>query len=105
MSLWNDLTSRLAGLWRRRDPEKELDRELRSHLDLEAEEQQHSGLSPQDAHYAARRIFGNTTLVQEDVREVWSSILLERFARDVKYAARSLRKSPGFAACELWEFR
>jgi predicted permease len=98
MSLWDDLTSRLAGLWRGRDPEKELDRELQSHLDLEAEEQQQSGLSPQDAHYAARRIFGNTTLVQEDVREVWNLIWLERFARDVKYAARSLRKSPGFAA-------
>src|SRR4029077_16631695 len=35
-------------------------------------------------------------IVREDVRAVWSAVWLERFARDVKYAARSLRKCPGF---------
>ena len=97
MSLWNWLSSRLTGVSRRRDREKELDRELESHLELEAEEQQESGMPAEEARYAARRAFGNTTLVQENVREIWSVIWLERFARDVKYAARSLRKSPGFA--------
>ena len=97
MSLWNWLSSRLTGVSRRRDREKELDRELESHLELEAEEQQESGMPAEEARYAARRAFGNTTLVQENVREIWSVMWLERFARDVKYAARSLRKSPGFA--------
>jgi putative ABC transport system permease protein len=97
MSLWNWLSSRLTGVSRRRDREKELDRELESHLELEAEEQQESGMPAEEARYAARRAFGNTTLVQENVREIWSVIWLERFARDVKYAERSLRKSPGFA--------
>jgi hypothetical protein len=80
MSLWDELTARLSALWKRRDPEKDLDRELQSHLDLESEEQQESGLSPQEADYAARRSFGNTTLVHEDVRSIWTLVWLERFA-------------------------
>jgi predicted permease len=96
MSARNWLSSRLAAFRERRDREKDLDRELKAHLDLEAEEQQESGLSPEEARYAARRAFGNTTLVQEDVHEIWNLGWLERFQRDVKYAARSLRKNPVF---------
>lgn len=44
--------------------DKEVDRELRSHLELESEEQQ-TGLLPKEAHYVALRAFGNTTLVKE----------------------------------------
>jgi putative ABC transport system permease protein len=97
MNFRNWIRSRRAGSWKRRDPEKDLDREIASHLELEAEEQEESGLQPEEAHFAARRAFGNTAIVREDVRAIWSAIWLERFARDVKYAARSLRKSPGFA--------
>ena len=97
MSVWDTLRLRVAGLLGRRDREKELERELEAHLELEAEEQRESGLAPEQARSAARRAFGNTLLVQEDVRSVWNLVWLERFLRDVKYAARSLRKSPGFA--------
>jgi predicted permease len=97
MIVWNWLRSRLAALSESRDRENELNRELASHLDLEAEEQQESGLSPEEARYAARRTFGNTTLVREDVRAIWTLAWLEHFLRDVKYAARSLRKNPVFA--------
>jgi hypothetical protein len=93
MSVWNWLRSRVALASRRRNREKELDREIESHLELEAEEQRDSGLPLEEARSAARRAFGNTTLVQEDVRAIWSLVWLERFTRDLKYAARSLRKS------------
>jgi putative ABC transport system permease protein len=73
-----------------------LDRELESHLELEAEEQLDSGLSPEEARYAARRAFGNTTLIREDMRAIWSMVWLERLAGHLKYAARSLQKNPGF---------
>lgn len=96
MSIGNWLSSRLAGLRGRQNRAEEFDRELESHLELEAGEQQESGLSPEEARYAARRAFGNITLVREDVRAIWSMAWMERFARDVKYAARSLRKTPGF---------
>ena len=98
MSLWHSLRLRLVALWQRPDREKELDRELESHLDLEAEEQLESGLSPQEARYAAQRAFGNTTLVREDLHAIWQTIWLERLASHIKYAARSLRKNPGFTA-------
>jgi hypothetical protein len=55
--------------WRRKK-EQELDRELRSHLDLEAEEQREAGLSHLQAQDAARRALGNTTLIKERTREM-----------------------------------
>jgi hypothetical protein len=70
MSIWNWLRSRLAAFQRRRNQDKDFNRELESHLDLEAEEQQETGLPPEEARYAARRAFGNLTLVQEDVYTV-----------------------------------
>ena len=99
MSVWHWLRSRIARVaaWRCRNRDAEVERELEAHLAIEAEEQQDSGLPLEEARHAARRTFGNTTRVQEDVHEIWSAIWLERFARDVQYAARSLRKSPGFA--------
>src|SRR4029077_17048793 len=96
MSIWNWFSSRLAAFRKRQDREIEFSRELESHLDLEAEEHQAPGLSPEKARYAARRSFGNTTLVQEDVHTVWTLAFLEHFQRDLKYAARSLSETPVF---------
>ncbi len=74
MSLWNWFGSRLAAVRERRKGGKDLNRELAWHLELEAQEQLDSGLSPDEARYAARRAFGNTTLVQEDVHANWSLV-------------------------------
>jgi putative ABC transport system permease protein len=103
MSDKNWLGSLLArfGVGQRTNRDAEVERELEAHLELESEEQQDSGLPPEEARYAARRAFGNTTLVREDVREIWNERWLEGFVRDLKYAARSLRKSPGFAAVAI----
>src|SRR5436305_14768388 len=81
-------------LWKRRN---DFNRELASHLALEEEEQRESGLSADEARYAARRAFGSTMLVSEDVRAVWTVWWLEALWRDVRYAARSLSKNAGFA--------
>src|ERR1700735_3798968 len=85
--------------WQRR--EADFDRELRNHLDLEAEGQQDAAISPDEARYAARRAFGNVTLVKEDVRAIcgWTSV--EGFIQDLRYAVRTLSKAPAFTAVAL----
>jgi predicted permease len=82
---------------RRRHCEQDLERELGSHLELEAQELLEAGLSTEDAHYAARRMLGNRTSIREEVREMWGWVTLEQIAQDTRYAFRGMRKTPGFA--------
>ena len=84
--------------WRRRSQrEQDLERELRAHLELEAEERRGDGLSPDEARLAAWRAFGNLALIQEEVRDLGSWTIWELLLRDVLFAVRALRGSPGFA--------
>jgi hypothetical protein len=80
--------------WRRARRDEDLERELRVHLELEAEEQQELGATTDEARHAAQRAFGNTTLVKEDTRAVWRSTTFEQAIQDVRYALRGARKSP-----------
>ncbi len=82
--------------WRRRDRAEDLDRELRGHLELEAEELQEAGLASNEAHYAARRALGNATLIKEDIRAVWNWPVLEQTGQDLRYATRTMRKNWAF---------
>jgi len=84
--------------WRRNEREEALDRELRDHLELEAAERRASGLAATEAARAARRAFGNTARVKEEVRATWGAGAWERWWQDVRYALRVLRKSPAATA-------
>lgn len=88
--------------FRRKDREQDLDRELRSHLELETAEQQESGRSLEEARYAAQRQLGNTTLLKEEMREVWTARWLDSLSHDFKYALRLFRKAPGFASVVIF---
>ena len=68
----------------------------RAHLDLETEAQQDAGRAGGDARNAARRAFGNPTLIKEDVRAVWGWTALEAWLQDLRYGFRLLRRNPGF---------
>jgi predicted permease len=88
----------LPGIFRRRILYNDLSEELRQHLDEKTEQlMRDEGLSRKEAEQAARRAFGNVTLMEERSREVWQWPKLESIWADLKYAVRQLRKSPGFA--------
>ncbi|HKR27346.1 MAG TPA: ABC transporter permease [Acidobacteriaceae bacterium] len=88
--------------WRTaRQREADLKRELQSGLELEEEEHRERGLSPEEAHYAALRAFGNPTVIGEQTRAIWSWIWFESLARDLRYCLRALRQAPGFTAIAI----
>jgi putative ABC transport system permease protein len=94
MAVWRRLESWLSWFpWYRREArDADLERELRDHLDLEAEEQRAAGLSPEHAAYAAHRALGNTLKIEEDVRAAWGFQWLETLLRDFRFAARGLKR-------------
>jgi predicted permease len=73
----------------------DLKRELEADLELEEEEQRERGLSAEEAHYAARRAFGNTTLIREQTRAAWSWVWVESLLRDLGYGFRGMRRNLG----------
>src|SRR5215472_13950212 len=88
--------------WRRKQREQDLDREIRDHLELEAEEQRERGLTAGEARDAAQRAFGNRALAAEDTRAVWNWTTLDRLRQDVRYGFRTLGKNPGFTAAAVF---
>jgi predicted permease len=83
--------------WQIRKRNADLERELRSDMELEEEEQRESGLPQEEACYAARRALGNTPLIREKVHEAWGWAGFERLGQDIRYATRRLGRSPGFS--------
>ena len=82
--------------WRWSRREDDLDRELSAHLELEAKELRDGGLAADEARFAARRALGNPALIKEDTRAMWGWTSMERCAQDLRFAIRTLRKSPSF---------
>jgi predicted permease len=86
----------IANILRRRKLYNDLSEEIHLHIEERAEHLMGEGMSRVEAEQAARRAFGNQTLLEERSREVWQWPALESIWADVRFALRQLRRSPGF---------
>jgi len=91
------LLSRLKGLLQIRRLEREVDEELRSHIEMRTQDNIAAGMPPQEARYDAQRRFGSSTLAKEDMRAMDIVGWIDTIGQNLRYAWRMLRRSRGFA--------
>lgn len=101
MTWIRSLAARLRGLTTRRRLERELDEEIRFHIEMRIEDNLKSGMKPEEARRAALRDFGGVESVKEQYRERSSIALIETTLQDIRYALRSFRRGPGYAVTAI----
>jgi predicted permease len=98
VKIWNQVRSWWNATVRRSRMEREMDAELRFHLEAYVEDLIRSGVACDEAMRRARIEFGGIERVKEEGREARGVVLLESVMRDVRYALRMMRRTPGFTA-------
>jgi predicted permease len=94
---WPDiLRLRIRSLLRRSRVERELEKELRFHIEQEIEDGRARGLSSEEARHAALRRLSGAAQIQEECRDMRRVNVIESLGQDLRYAARTLGRSPGF---------
>ncbi len=87
--------SRWAKFFRRRERMMEdLNQDIRDFIERETQDNIERGLSPEEAHYAALRKFGNVTRIKEEAWEVWSFVWLEQLWQDVRFSLPNASQEP-----------
>ena len=99
--MWAPLRSAVRVVFRRRRVERELDDELRFHLEMQAAENVRRGMDAVRARQAAVQSFGGYERVKEQCRDARGARSVEMLAQDTRFALRALRTNPGFAAAAV----
>src|SRR5262245_18678297 len=87
------MLSRFWNLFRRKRLDRELDAELRYHVESLEAEYRHRGLSAEEAYMAARRDFGGVVAVEEAYRDQRGIPMFETLYRDIRFSLRSMRRT------------
>jgi len=90
LQVWRRLLFQL----RRGEFDRDLQEEMRFHLEMKMEANIAAGMKPAAARYAAQRQFGNQTLLQEVIREMWGLFRLKRFCRTCDMACACYDEVP-----------
>jgi len=88
---------RFTNLFTRTKLDREIDAELRAHIEMRLEDNIATGMSKEEAQRDALRRFGNPTVMKERVTSADATLRLDGIARDIRYAVRSCLRSPAFA--------
>src|SRR5689334_7252388 len=91
----------IAFLLKRRRSERDMNREIQFHIDMETREHMDEGLSENEARRRALTDFGSIPSCQETVREAWGLRIWSDLRRDFQYAFRMIRRRPGFAVMTI----
>ncbi len=101
MKILRELLRRLRMVGRRDQLDRDLEEEIRLHLDLRKQQLIDRGFSPEAAHRAAHLKFGNATRIKEKSQMTWGSEVLESFLKDALYGMRALWRSPAVTLVAL----
>jgi predicted permease len=88
-------------LFSRENEKDRLNREVQFHLEHQIAENIGQGMDPEEARFAALRLFGNPSVLEENARSTWSWNWLEGLWRDARYGLRTLLRSPSFSATAI----
>jgi len=101
MNWLRKLQVRLRALFRKRQLDAEMDEEMRSHIEMQTQENLDAGMKPPEARYAALRQFGGVESIKETCREQRGVNWMEHLIQDLRYGLRMLRKNPGSSVLAL----
>jgi predicted permease len=99
--MWHRLKMRWRALFRKEEVERELEAELRFHLEREAAQHRRGGMNAEHAHQAALKSFGALERSKEECRDARGVRLVEEFLQDVRYATRLLKKNPAVSVIAI----